>query len=482
MNIIPTILCGGSGTRLWPLSRELMPKQFLKLVDASETLFQSTLKRIMSHNICQNPLIICNEAHRFLAAEQVRELGLDARLLLEPASKNTAPAIALAAMQLIENYQDAIMVVLPSDHVLEMNSDFATKLEEAAELAKANHLITFGIKPNKPETGYGYIQAKDQLAHSSAFQIAQFVEKPNTAKASEFLAAGNYYWNSGMFVFKASVYLAELKLHAPAIHQACTLAYQARTMDLDFIRIPQAPFITCPADSIDYAVMEKTQSAVIFPLEGSWSDVGSWSSLWDVQPQDDSGNVLKGDAVALETTHSLIHAENRLVVTVGMKDTIVVETSDAVLIADRHQPSERIKQLVSQLKTQNREELIGHTTVYRPWGSYETLIEGSHFKVKHIIVKPGASLSLQMHHHRSEHWVVVAGQASITRGQDTFTLNANESTYIPAMTLHRLHNPATDDLLELIEVQSGSYLGEDDIVRIEDNYGRNTPKTPSEIT
>ncbi len=467
--LVPVILAGGVGTRLWPLSRELYPKQLLKLA-GDETLLQQTLRRLAGLETAA-PLVICGDEHRFIVAEQLRALnGPGARLLLEPVGKNTAPAIALAAYAVAEREgAQAAMLVLPSDHVLTRPAAFHAAVQRALPAARAGALVTFGITPRQPATGYGYIETGEPDLGSGLFRVRRFVEKPARRQAEEFLEAGGYYWNSGMFLFTAEACLRELEAHAPALRKAAEAAYRSAITDLDFLRIG-ANYADCPADSIDYAVMEKTQHAMVVPLDAGWSDLGSWEAVAEQGRKDAAGNTLKGDVLATDCRDSLIWAEHRLVAAVKLADHVIVETADAVLVAPKSE-SQQVKKLVEALRRDGREQALCHRKVHRPWGTYETLAEGARFKVKHIVVRPGASLSLQRHRRRAEHWVVVSGTAKVQRGEEHSTLAADQSTYIPQGTKHRLENPGPD-LLELIEVQSGDYLGEDDIERFEDRYGR----------
>jgi mannose-1-phosphate guanylyltransferase/mannose-6-phosphate isomerase len=468
LKVIPVILCGGAGTRLWPLSRELYPKQLLALVD-DYSLLQNTITRCAGHPDVTAPMLVCNEEHRFLVAEQLREIEVEAsRIILEPEGRNTAPAVALAAHEAMKTDDDAILVVLPSDHVIQKTALFLEALTTAIDLAKDDALVTFGVVPDKPETGYGYI--KKGMATGAAFKVDKFVEKPDVATASEFFQSGLYYWNSGMFVFKASAYLKELAAQTPRIAEAMAKATANASADLDFTRVNAEAFKSSPADSIDYAVMEHTADALVVPLDAGWSDIGSWDALWQISEKDEHNNTLVGDAVVHGVEGSLVWSESRLVSVVGLKDVIVVETADAVMVASQDQAQD-VKSIVNQLKGSGRIERTFHQKVYRPWGYYEGLDAGPAFQVKRLGVNPGASLSLQLHHHRAEHWVVVNGIATVTVGEKVFDLNPNESCYIPLETRHRLQN-LTEEPLEIIEVQSGSYLGEDDIVRFEDNYGR----------
>ncbi|MBS0366267.1 MAG: mannose-1-phosphate guanylyltransferase/mannose-6-phosphate isomerase [Proteobacteria bacterium] len=471
--LVPVILSGGAGTRLWPLSRELYPKQLLALT-GNRTMLQQTALR-MSGLDTAPPVVVCNEAHRFLVAEQLRQLQVVPRAtVLEPFGRNTAPAIALAAHAALQGgaaSAEPLLLVLPADHVIRDVAAFQGAVRLALPAARQGQLVTFGIVPGSPETGYGYIQRGAPAADATGvFRIARFVEKPDLERASEFVGAGSYYWNSGMFLFGAQRYLAELARWAPDIARACAAAFAGARADLDFTRIDTRAFESCPSDSIDYAVMEKTDAAVVVPLDAGWSDVGSWSSLHGASDPDGSGNVSHGDVIAEDTQGSYLYSESRLVAAVGLRDHVVVETKDAVLVAPRERVQD-VKKLVTRLKEQGRYEHSLHREVFRPWGSYDSIENGARFQVKRLKVKPGATLSLQMHHHRAEHWVVVAGTARITRGDEVFLLEENQSTYIPIGVKHRIENPGKV-LLEVIEVQSGSYLGEDDIVRFEDVYGR----------
>lgn len=466
--IIPVILSGGSGSRLWPLSRKLLPKQFLQLSGSKHSLLQDTILRLGDLDVVA-PIIISNEDHRFMVAEHLREIGVEqSQIILEPEGKNTAPAVALAA-HLLED-KNTIMAVLPADHQINNTAAFREALLSAANFAQKGALATFGIVPTKPETGYGYINAHEEINESKVFKVEKFVEKPDAATAEKFIATGEYYWNSGMFVFTAAAYLKELARYAPEIYQQTKLAVENKREDLDFIRVDKTAFGSCPADSIDYAVMEHTSSAVMVPTACEWTDLGSWQSIWDAHEKDDQGNVFIGDVLSKNTQNSIIHSKNRLVVTLGIKDCVVVDTKDAILVASKSE-AQKVKDIVTLLKDQQRSEVEYHQRVYRPWGYYENLIESDLYKVKRIMVHPGASLSLQMHHRRSEHWVVVKGTAEVTNDENVLTLTVNQSTYIPVETKHRLRNIGKEPLF-LIEVQCGDYLGEDDIVRYEDTYGR----------
>lgn len=471
--IVPVILAGGTGSRLWPLSRSAYPKQLLPLV-SGKTMLQDTLLRVQGVQEIQSPIVICNQEHRFLVAEQLKEIGIhDATIILEPVGRGTAAAVAIAALYLKKQVTfDPILFVLPADHVISDQHNVLTAIQAGAINAHHGQLVTFGVKPTYAETGYGYIKTAPDLNRYQAHPVIQFVEKPDQPTADRYLASGQYYWNSGMFMFKASQFLNELERFAPDILRGCDATIANMTNDLDFVRLDENMFADCPNNSIDYAVMEHTQHAVLIPLNAPWSDVGSWSSLMDIQKADDNGNVLQGDVFTEEVSNSYLRAESRMLAVIGVKDHIVIETQDAVLVAHKNN-SQAVKNLVEKLKANQRTETDMHRKVYRPWGCYETVDKGEFFQVKRITVKPGASLSLQMHHHRSEHWIVVSGVAEVTKGEEIFSINANESTYIPQGVKHRLTNPGEVNL-ELIEVQSGTYLGEDDIVRFEDVYGRVT--------
>jgi mannose-1-phosphate guanylyltransferase/mannose-6-phosphate isomerase len=466
--LIPVILSGGAGTRLWPLSREMYPKQLLALT-SKQTMLQDTAVRLSGIAGAAAPIVVCNEAHRFTVAEQLRALNLQPpAILLEPVGRNTAPAVALAALKALEISSSATLVVAPADHVMRDTRGFQQAAALAESLAAEGKLVTFGIVAHAPETGYGYIRREEGMG--PAFAVAQFIEKPPLDLAQQFVASGDYYWNSGMFVFKAERYLAELAAFAPDILQAATAAFKAARTDLDFVRIDKAEFAKCRSESIDYAVMEKTKHALVLPLDVGWSDVGSWSSLFDALPADEEGNVLQGDVMVHDTHDCYVHSTSRLVAAVGMDDHIIVETKDAVLVAPKDRVQD-VKNLVGMLKKSGRSESALHREVFRPWGSYDSIDNGERFQVKRLSVKPGGVLSLQMHHHRAEHWIVVQGTARITCNEKTFLLSENESTYIPIGATHRIENPGKVSL-HIVEVQSGSYLGEDDIVRFEDNYGR----------
>ncbi len=461
----PVLLSGGSGTRLWPLSREAYPKQFLPLVD-DDTMVQATWRRV-APLASAAPIVVANEEHRFLVAEQLRQIGAPTpAILLEPVGRNTAPAIAAAALHALASGSDSLLLVLPSDHVVRDAQGFRSAVQSASAAAENGALVTFGIVPDAPETGFGYIQAE---AGEALRRVLRFVEKPDAATAQSYLDAGGYYWNSGMFLFRASRYLEELGRFRPDIVQAVTAAYAAAQHDGDFIRLDKQAFSDSPSDSIDYAVMEKTDHAMVLPVDIGWNDVGSWSALWDVAERDADGNAHHGDVIAVDTRNSYAYAQ-RLVALVGVDDIVVVETDDAILVARKDRVQE-VKQVVAQLKDAQRSQAVLHREVHRPWGSYDSVDMGARHQVKRIKVKPGAQLSLQSHQHRAEHWIVVSGIARVTRDHDVFELFENQSTYIPIGAKHRLENPG-DKMLELVEVQSGGYLGEDDIVRYSDIYGR----------
>ena len=465
--MIPVILSGGSGTRLWPLSRGQYPKQFLPLV-SEHTMVQETVLRLAGLSGLKPPIAICNENHRFMMAEQLWEIGTKPQaIILEPVGKNTAPAVAMAA--LAAESENDVLLVLPADHNIANIVAFHKAVVEAQALAKKGYLVTFGIVPTEPETGYGYIKRADAL-EGTAFNIATFVEKPDLATATEYLASGDYFWNSGMFAFTAGSFLSELEKFNPEMLSICRDALKAAKIDLDFTRLDKEIFTRCPSDSIDYAVMEKTDKGVVIPLDAEWNDVGSWSALWDVTEKDKHGNAIYGDVLTVDSHNSYIHAENKLVAVVGINDLVVVETDDAVMIATKDRVQE-VKDIVTQLKQQGRNEAEMHRKIYRPWGHYDLVDCGNRHQTKRIVVKPGAKLSLQKHHHRAEHWVVVKGTALVTKGDEKLLLTENESTYIPLGIVHCLENPGVIPL-EIVEVQSGSYLGEDNIVRYNDVYGR----------
>jgi mannose-1-phosphate guanylyltransferase len=466
--IAPIILSGGSGTRLWPLSRKLHPKQFINLVNDT-TLFQDTILRLPKD--IADPLIICNEEHRFLAAEQLRQINRKSNgIILEPIGKNTAPAITLAALKFINNGEDPLLLVLSADHLIQNINTFHQSIKTAGELAEKNKLVTFGIVPDKAETGYGYIKA-DIDSTADYYNIQSFTEKPSQEDAQKYLDSGNYLWNSGMFMFKASIYLQELEKFEPEILASCKKSCQTEYKDKDFIRLNKDEFYQCPEQSIDYAVMEHTKDGVVVPLDANWSDIGSWDALWDAKNKDSNGNVSKGDVILNGVKNTYTYSSNRLVSAIGVSDLVIVDTQDALLIADKNH-SQNIKDIVNQLKKENRSEAENHRKVLRPWGYYDSIDVDDGFQVKRILVNPGAKLSLQKHQHRAEHWVVVKGIATITRGDDVFVLKENQSTYIPKGEVHRLENTEEIDL-EIIEIQTGDYLGEDDIIRLEDDYQRN---------
>jgi len=504
MNLVPVILCGGSGARLWPLSREQYPKQLLKLA-GNHTMLQATALRLgekLDGAVVGRPILVGNEEYRFLLAEQLRAVGVShGALILEPAGRNTAPALTLAALAAVTDGADPVLLVMPADHIIQDEVAFRAAVAQGMTLADAGKLVTFGIRPTGPETGYGYIKVRRQLAGGDCFAalamtppppssrdpqgrddlepalVERFVEKPDAARAADYVASGEYFWNAGIFALKASVWLARLGTLQPAMLAACQAAFEGRKQDHDFLR-PAAPaFAACPSDSIDYAVMEpltqegaNTGEVAVVPLDARWSDVGAWSALWDLGEKDADGNVLMGDVIAIDSADTLVVARDRLVACVGLRDVVVVETPDAILVADRAQV-QKIKDVVGRLKADGREEGKSHRKVYRPWGWYDGIDFGERFQVKRIGVNPGAAISLQMHHHRAEHWVVVKGTAKVTRNDEVILVAENQSTYIPIGMTHRLENPGKVPL-EIIEVQSGSYLGEDDIVRFEDIYGR----------
>lgn len=470
--ILPVILAGGSGTRLWPLSRELYPKQFLSLT-GKNTMLQETIKRIQNLDGLDKPLVICNEKHRFLAVDQLREISCASNIILESVGRDTAPAVAVAALTAIEDGNDPFLLVLPADHVIQEPHQFRKAVIAGVEHAAQGHLITFGIIPDKAETGYGYIKRGKQLTgdgNCQVFQVSNFVEKPDLKTAESYIASGKYDWNSGMFMFRASTFLEELDKFAPAMLSAVKLAYENRSVDLEFIRINAKAFASCPSNSIDYAVMEKTSEAVVIPLDCGWSDVGSWSAMLKIGQSNDGENALDGNVMVQDVSNCLIKSSHRLVAAVGVEDHVIVETADAVLVAHKEKAQD-VKQIVESLRQTGQDEAVLHRRVFRPWGYYENIDISERFQVKRIVVKPGATLSHQMHYHRAEHWIVVKGTAKVTNGSESILLSENQSTYIPLGEKHRLENPGSIPL-HLIEVQSGSYLGEDDIIRFEDLYGR----------
>ena len=464
--MIPVILSGGSGTRLWPLSRSQHPKQFLPLV-SNKTMVQETVLRLQGIQGIQPPMGVCNEDHRFMMAEQLREINAyPSAIILEPVGRNTAPAVVLAALTA---KPEDVLLILPADHVIDDVPAFQAAVDKANALAEQGYLVTFGIVPNQPETGYGYIKAGDGLDQDS-YKVASFVEKPDLETAKSYVASGDYYWNSGMFAFKAEQFLQELEKFQPEILAACKKSLIGANRDADFVRLDKEAFMACPADSIDYAVMEKTDKAVVIPLDAEWNDVGSWLALWDVTDKDENGNAVRGDVLTLDTHNSFLHSSSKLITTVGVDNIVVIETDDAVMIAAKDKVQD-IKLIVDRLREEKRCEANIHKKVYRPWGYYHCIDEGDRHLAKRIVVKPGAKLSLQKHHHRAEHWVIVKGTALVTKEDQKILLSENESTYIPLGKIHCLENPGVIPL-EMVEVQSGSYLGEDDIVRFEDDYGR----------
>lgn len=468
--IVPVILCGGSGTRLWPLSRESHPKQFVDLGEG-RTLFKDTLRRAAGLDGAQRPVIVCNEKYRFYARNEMRECGVEGEVILEPAPRNTAPAIALAAFGILEacGAEKPLMLVMPSDHRLEDSGAFVSAVLQSKKLAEDGMIVTYGIVPDAPSTGFGYIRAGEALGENG-FRVAAFVEKPDRAKAEKMLAEGGCFWNSGIFLVRPDVYLEELGRFSPRMREMCAQAWQKRVPDNGFVRPGKKEFLSCPEDSIDYAVMERTQCAAMTPMRARWNDMGSWDSFFQDAPKDEAGNACKGDVMLEGVRNSYIHSRGRLVAAIGVEDLTVIETQDAVLVA-KSGAAQSVKKIVGKLKESGRYQYEHHPLVFRPWGSYETIALGDRFQVKRIIVNPGEVLSLQLHHHRAEHWVVVSGTAEITLNGQTTLYTENQSTYIPIGCEHRLRNPGLIPLV-LIEIQSGAYLGEDDIVRLEDVYGR----------
>lgn len=465
VDLLPVIMAGGSGSRLWPLSRSLYPKQFLSLT-SEFTMLQETFQRL--HTVPhQPPLLICNDEHRFIVAEQLRLQNLDySGIILEPVGRNTAPAITLAALKSLNNNNDPVLLVLAADHVIKDEKAFSDAIINALPLAASGKLVTFGIVPSYPETGYGYIMKGDSI-NNLAYNVEAFIEKPTIDKASEYLSSGNYFWNSGMFLFKASKFLSEIKRHREDIYNACVKALSGQHRDLDFIRLDNDAFQECPDESVDYAVMEKTEDAVLVPMDAKWSDVGSWSALWDIDNKDASDNAIRGDVLTYDTSNSYIYSQNKLVATVGINDLVIVETKDAVLIADKNKV-QGVKEIVKILKARGRSEYLQHREIYRPWGSHDAVTEGARFHVKKVIVKPGQKTATQIHYHRAEHWVVVSGTAKVYKGNNTYLVTENESTYIPIGIAHSIENPGKIPL-EIIEVRTGTYLSEDDVVRVGEN-------------
>lgn len=459
------IMAGGSGARLWPLSRAAHPKQFLTL-HGDDTMLQATVKRLDGLDI-ESSVTICNEEHRFFVAEQLREIDRLGSIILEPVGRNTAPAIALAAFSSQEG-EDPLLLVLAADHVIQDQAAFTKTIMDAIPLAESGKLVTFGIVAHEPNTGYGYI--KKGVPQAAGFNVDAFVEKPSIEVAKEYLESGDYFWNSGMFLFKASRYLDELKKFRGDIYECCEAVMTDAESDLDFLRINKEKFESCLSQSVDYAVMENTDDAVVVPMDAGWSDIGSWSSLWDISKKDSNGNAIHGDVILHESNSSYIRTDDKLVAAIGVDDLVIVSTKDVVMVAHKNSV-QSIKSITQKIKSESRMEWEHHREVYRPWGKYDSIDNGERYQVKRITVKPGAKLSVQMHHHRAEHWIVVSGAARVTNGEKTFLLSENESTYIPIGITHALENPGKVDL-ELIEVQSGSYLGEDDIVRFDDRYGR----------
>ena len=468
---LPVVIAGGIGSRLWPVSRALLPKQFIHFPQYQGSLFQNTLRRVEGIEDISEPLVVCNADHRFLVAEQLRELGRsNGSILLEPIGRNTAPAVAMAAFLALQKNKEAILLVLPSDHLIKNNENFHAAVNEAVKLARRNFLITFGIVPGTPETGYGYINRGEIIKGSNGYLVSKFVEKPDKQTAESYLSTGDYFWNSGMFVFSAKTYLDELKAHAEDIYRACEKAIAAIEEGENFDIIPEREFSKVRSDSIDYAVMEKTSKAAMVTMDAGWNDLGAWDALWEEDEKDAKGNSIIGDVLTEGVANCYIQAHSRLVAAVGVEDAIIVETPDAVLVSSKEKV-QSVKQIVDQIEANDREEYSNHTKVFRPWGSYESLINRDGYQVKHIIVNPGEALSLQLHNHRAEHWTVIKGKGVVTCDGNEITLGVNESTFIPLGSKHRLANPF-EEVVEIVEVQVGDYLGEDDIVRFEDKYGR----------
>jgi len=467
--IVPIILSGGSGSRLWPISRSLFPKQFINLVNDETSLFQDTIRRLPKN--LESPVVICNEEHRFIVAEQLRQIKSNNKgIILEPIGKNTAPAIALAALHLLKDGSDPTLLVLSADHSISDNKKFHNSIKTGQKLAEKNKLASFGVIPTKAETGYGYIQV-DNSTSKEYYNIVSFTEKPSKEIAENYLKSGSYYWNSGIFMFKASVFLEELKQHEPQIYSSCVKSFNKINRDLDFIRINKEEFFKCPSKSVDYAIMEKTDDAMVVPFNSNWNDVGSWESLWEEKTKDENNNVSKGDVILNKVNNSYIHSTSRLVTVNEISDLVIIDTEDALLVSSKKN-SQNIKKIVEKLQNENRKESDNHRKVYRPWGYFDSIDFGEGFQVKRISVNPGAKLSLQKHSKRAEHWVIVKGVASITCGEKKFKLNESQSTFIPKGEVHRLEN-CENTALEIIEIQTGSYLGEDDIIRLEDDYKRN---------
>ncbi|GHA73818.1 mannose-1-phosphate guanylyltransferase/mannose-6-phosphate isomerase [Formosimonas limnophila] len=479
--LVPVILSGGSGTRLWPLSREKHPKQLLSLID-DETLLQLTALRLdgltLDIAVSDRPIVVCNQEYRFITAEQLLQVGVVAeRIILEPFGKNTAPALTLAAQTICANGSDAVLLAMAADHAMRNIDAFHAAIANGLPAALDGHVVTFGVTPNAPVTGYGYIQANDREQYPNVLDISQFVEKPDVSTAQAYLDSGDYLWNSGIFMVKASSWLQAMARYAPDILLACDAAVTNAAVDLDFVRVDETAFGACPSDSIDYAVMEKLSltpdssiKGYVVPMDAGWSDVGAWDTVWQVLDKDQNGNVAQGDALFVKTTNSLVLSHERVVSCLGLDDIVIVDTVDALLVAKKSEVRD-LKSVVAAIKKTHVHLTENHRKVFRPWGAYDSIAADERFQVKRIIVKPGASLSLQMHHHRAEHWIVVRGTGRVTRGDEVFLLSENESAFIPLGVVHRLENPGKTTL-ELIEVQSGSYLGEDDIVRLEDVYGR----------
>jgi len=467
--LIPVVISGGVGSRLWPVSRALLPKQYIEIPGMVGSLFQNTLERVKGLDGVAEPIVVCSEEHRFVVAEQLRQIDVGAQLLLEPYGRNTAPAIALAAMEAMALGEDPLLLVLPADHLIEDTASLHRAIGIARTLAMSSRLVTFGIPPRSPETGYGYLQQGDEIA-GGGVDVVKFVEKPDLATAQRYVDEGGYLWNSGMFLFRASVFLKQLKIHATDIHETCTATHAALERETDFARIPDAEFHRCRSDSIDYAVMEKAGGVAAVPLNAGWNDLGAWDALWSVQVKDGDDNVVSGDVLTEEVYGSYIQSESRLVAAVGVRDAIIIETPDAVLVANR-EDAQGVKKIVDQLQALGRSERLAHRRERRPWGSFESLASGQGFQVKRIVVNPRSSLSLQSHQHRAEHWVMLTGVGRVECDEKVIDLQPNESTFIPKGSKHRLSNLG-DAPIELIEVQVGDYLGEDDIERYEDNYGR----------